>query len=516
MANKNLFKSLVGKLVPQADGKNEAGGKAYKLSPEQALAQYAVTGTFNNTYYANAEDQLAKVYGFVNDVDAEFIAKLAVYARNQAHMKDMPAYLLAVLSVKDGELLEKVFNRVISNGRMLRNFVQIMRSGASGRKSLGSRPKRLVKEWLCNRNDRALLADSVGNDPSLADIVKMVHPKPENDSRKAFYAYLIGKDYELNSLPEIVRAFEAFKAGSGKVPDVPFQMLTSLNLGEKEWCEIARNAPWHMTRMNLNTFARHGVFKNSELVDVVAKRLADPELLRKAKVFPYQLMLAWNMASADVPRKVRDSLHEAMEIALGNVPRFSGKVYICVDVSGSMTMSATGYRKGATSTVRCIDVAALMAASILRNNPDVEILPFDTAVVNLKLNRFDSVMTNAEKLASVGGGGTDCSIPLRKLNRESKEGDLVIMVSDNESWADRSYNRGTGLMNEWSKFKARNGQAKLVCLDIQPYATSQAKDGSDVLNVGGFSDQVFKVIESFAGQDQNGEVFMAEIQNTEL
>lgn len=45
-----------------------------------------------------------------------------------------------------------------------------------------------------------------------------------------------------------------------EVPDVPFQMLTSLKPGRQEWQAIARNASWQMTRMNLNTFVRQGVF----------------------------------------------------------------------------------------------------------------------------------------------------------------------------------------------------------------------------------------------------------------
>lgn len=68
-------------------------------------------------------------------------------------MKDLPALLLAVLSVKDPGLMAKVFERVVDSPKMLRNFVQIMRSGAVGRKSLGSLPKRLVEQWLAARSD---------------------------------------------------------------------------------------------------------------------------------------------------------------------------------------------------------------------------------------------------------------------------------------------------------------------------------------------------------------------------
>src|SRR5215813_14491634 len=121
---------------------------------------------------------------------------------------------------------------------MLRNFVQIMRSGAVGRKSLGTLPKRMVLAWLSKRSDEQLFRASIGNDPSLADIAKMVHPQPATASRAALYAYFIGRDYTKADLPELVRYYESFKAGhvqlrDAAVPDVPMEMLTSLPLKQK-------------------------------------------------------------------------------------------------------------------------------------------------------------------------------------------------------------------------------------------------------------------------------------------
>jgi len=187
-----------------------------------------------------------------------------------------------------------------------------------------------------------------------------------------------------------------------------------------------------------------------------------------------------------------------MEFAIRNVPAIRGKVHVCPDVSGSMKTPVTGHRKGATTSVRCIDVASLVAASVLRRNPTAEVLPFEQDVVRLAINGRDSVMTNAAKLAKVGGGGTACSAPLAKLNREKATGDLVIFVSDNESWADRQNGRGTAVMEEWNVFKQRNPNARLVCIDIQPYATTQAEEHENVLNIGGFSDAVFDLVAHFA------------------
>ena len=118
-----------------------------------------------------------------------------------------------MLSVKDGELLARVFPCVIDNAKMLRNFVQIMRSGAVGRKSLGSALKRLVHEWLDVRDPAALFKANVGQDPSLTDIVKMVHPKPKDAAREALFGCFIGRDYAFDALPDVAREFEAYKMG---------------------------------------------------------------------------------------------------------------------------------------------------------------------------------------------------------------------------------------------------------------------------------------------------------------
>ena len=126
-----------------------------------------------------------------------------------------------------------------------------------------------------------------------------------------------------------------------------------------------------------------------------------------------------------------------MEIATENVPEIKGKVYVFPDISGSMHSAVTGYRKGATSAVRCIDVAALVAAAILRKNPTAEVIPFEIDVVQSTLNPRDSVMTNAQKLASLPAGGTNCSAPLRRAEpRKTRQATCVIYVSDNESWID--------------------------------------------------------------------------------
>jgi 60 kDa SS-A/Ro ribonucleoprotein len=523
MANKSLFKSTAGKLLPKADILNEAGGNAYAFGPQHALAQLAATGCLNATFYASAETQLANVIELASKVDPLFLAKTAVYAREVGLMKDMPALLVAMLSVRSPALFAQVFDRVIDDPKMLRTFVQIMRSGQVGRKSLGTRPKKKIVSWLESRTDDQLFRASVGDAPSIADVLKMVHPKPATDSRRALYGYLVGKEHAADQLPQLVKRFEQYKADkTGEVPDVPFQLLTSLSLGPAEWTAIARNASWQTTRMNLNTFARHGVFEVPGLTELVAARLRDPKAIERARVLPYQLLMAYLATrGTGVPAAIAEALQDAMEHATRNVPPFfagnaDAKVWVLPDVSSSMQSPVTGFKKGATSAARCVDVAALVAATILRQNRSAEVLCFDDGPKPVQLNPRDSIITNAQRLAAVGGGGTNTSAPLALMNAQRARADLVIYVSDNQSWVDgRAVGAPTQTMVEWNTLVARNPGAKLVCIDLQPYAHSQTKESANILNVGGFSDRVFEVILAFAkgGLDQGHWVSVIDATN---
>jgi len=517
MANKSLFNSLRGSFLKPADTKNDAGGRAYSLTTEQALAQIAATGCLSDTFYASAETQLDRVLDLASKADTDFIAKLAIFSRQRAFMKDMPALLCAILANRDLDRLEEIFPQVIDNGKMLRNFVQIIRSGATGRKSLGSAPKRLVREWLERASISQLITASVGNKPSLADIVRMVHPRPRNAEREAFYAWLIGKPYSFDNLPDELQHYEVWKQNKkGKIPNVPFQMLTAQDLQKKHWVAITENLGWHATRMNINTFERHGVLNNKQALKNITHRISNYNLIKRSRVFPYQLLAAYKHIDKNIPRCIKEALQDALDHSLENIPNIDGNIVICTDVSGSMSWSVSGWNASSQSKIQCIDVAGLVSSAFLRTNKNARILPFEHDVVNIELNPRDSVMTNSQRLAKIGGGGTNCAAPLKKLNQEKAKVDLIIYVSDNESWIGKSRNRNTDVVNQWTQIKQHNPKAKMVCIDIVPNTTSQAPDGLDILNIGGFSDQVFQVIADFAKSNGGTNRWVNKINNIEL
>jgi len=545
MANKSLFASLTSRL-PRANAVNEAGGRAYKLEPKHALAQVAATGTFGNAFYSTAETQLDEVLKLIDEVDDnQYLAKLALYAREKAFMKDMPAALLVALSVRDTELMHRVFDRVVDNGRVLRTVFQMIRSGqfknkaGKGRVGLSSSVQRAFQRWLNTASVGKLLSASIGNDPSLRDILRMARPTPKDNARRAMFGWLTDKSIDKwapateADLPVEVQSLIAYRNSeseeaqaliAGVLDNVRWDLLSDAAKGPTVWAALARKMGPQALRMNLNTLLRHDVLATSAMVDYVADRIADESEIRRSKQFPYQYFAAYLNADDNVPQKIKTALHKAAEIACGNVPELPGPVVIGLDTSGSMSSAVTGYRgRGATSKMRCIDVAALFAAAILRRNPDSVVIPFDTSVYDAKMDPNDSILSIAERLAKYGGGGTDCSLPLVAANQKHAKRKFagIVLVSDNESWVGTGRHGSTGVMTAWEAFVAnqrklvgKEASPKLVCIDLQPYQTVQACERADIMNIGGFSDSVFNVISAFLAD--NNQRFVAEVEAIEL
>jgi 60 kDa SS-A/Ro ribonucleoprotein len=571
MASKDLFSSKkTSAFAPATDTKNAAGGVAYKRADEEALAQFAVTGCFNNTFYASSADQLTKVKELLGNVSPATIGTLAVYSRTHGHMKDMPTFFVGYLSgllakaaeaeevarkVKSpdiqvkadavralSEILWDVFPRVIDNGKMLRNYVQMIRSGETGRKSFGSSPKRLVRAWFDTRDDTSIFFNSTGNSPSMADVIKLVRPVPMTEERAALYGWLLGKekgkfgDKEFvvaDAAPVCIKEYEAFRKNPkiGEIPKAPYEMIEGLDLSVSQWKELAVRSTWNQIRQHLNTFLRKGVFTSSmgqwdsAVIKAIVSKITDEAEIKKAKAMPYQLMVAYKHMGPEMPVEITNAIQDAMEIAVANVPVIDGIVAVFPDASGSMHSPVTGQRinpktkklETHTSKVQCVDVAALVAACVLRRNPKALIIPFvEKALTDVILNPKDSIMTNAMRLSSLPCGGTNCSAPMAALNSRGVAADLVWYISDYESWVDTpNHNHfggsSTETLRQWEILKGRNSKAKLVCMDITPNTTTQAKTRDGIINVGGFSDSVFTVVQKFWEGD-GGMTWMEHIQ----
>lgn len=548
MASKSLFGTSSSALVDRpVDAINQAGGSAYAYGSEHALAQFLFTSCFNGAYYESGAEQLARFHELAACVTPEFLAKACIAARRDGLLKDAPAAGWAKLADMDIKLWDRIADRVVDSGKMILTAFQMVRSGAGTRKRCFSHAKqRVMSRLLNNASDDKLLSASVGKNPSLRDVLRLVRPTPPNNARRALYGWLCGNPVEkwrpatYDDLPLEIRLLDRFRGTTD--PDeqvqlarqfaktyIRWDLLVDAVKGEvyegcgatrrlvrpsPVWAEIARNMGYQALRMNLNTLNRHGVFRDPRMVDEVASRLADMNEVRRSKQMPYQFFAAYLNASEEIPYCIRKALNDAAEVACEAVPKFPGPVVIGCDVSGSMLAPITGRRDkpGQSSKMRCIDVAALISAAILRKNPDSVVVPFSDWVRPFSADPGDQILSISTRLSRFGGGGTDCHLPVAHANEKLKDRAFcgVILISDNQSWVTpsvRMFHCVTALVHEWDKFVAnqrrlgRFPRPKLICCDLQMGGSSQAPETAETLNIGGFSDVVFEVMAAHLADD---------------
>lgn len=504
-------------MVPPANTKNNAGGPAYLKSAEQALAQYACTGFMGSTYYASQEQILEDAIKLADSVSDEFLAKCAVYAYKNAKMRDFPAFLGVKLSNRNPKLWRSVFKHIAVDARMVKNVCQIVRSGRAGRKSLGRTTRSLIQDWFSNQTPESLYRQSFGKGMSLGDVVRLAHVKPKEE-QAGIFRYLVGGNDEAG-MPDVYHSVVAWRNDKSlPLPNVAIEFVEDA-MDSKAWAEFAARASYRATIKNLSNFHKYGVLTDPKIRGAVCDRIRNEWHQRGSGMFPYAILQAFFAAESSLTNypDVLQSLHDALDLSLSVIHDIPGDVYVLPDVSGSMnTEIGTRHGSSGAKRVRYVEISALVSAAMLANNPNTVVLPFSEEVRKHNLRPQDSVLTNVERLASLRGGGTDCAAPLRFINEKKFNVDVIIFVSDNESWVSPGpYGGGTAVMNEWRIIKSRCPGAKMICIDISPTKTAQVASESDILSVGGWSDDVFRVMATFVNS-KSPDHWVDVINSTEL
>jgi 60 kDa SS-A/Ro ribonucleoprotein len=131
---------------------------------------------------------------------------------------------------------------------------QFVRSGQFGRKSLSYALQRAFQRWLNTASVEKLLSASIGHDPSLRDILRLVRPTPTDNERRALFGWLAEKDSAKwlpateADLPEQVMALAASAAGVGRGPvadlgnlSACWDLLADAAKSPAVWAAIARH-----------------------------------------------------------------------------------------------------------------------------------------------------------------------------------------------------------------------------------------------------------------------------------
>lgn len=475
---------------------NQAGGMYYKNTDEDHFVKVAVSSFIGKSHYQDDKARLHDLLDLAKKVSPELLAKTAIYSVEKAFMKDVPVLLLGVLRWRDPHLYEKVFSRVIKNGRLLRRFVQILRSPYFNSRSLSSKTRRLIQNWFESRTPYQIWEESLGNNPSLKDVINLAHVNPGSaESRQAVFK-LICKNEKSSKLPQVIKNFYAWKENRElPIPKVSFLRLTSEKLTASDWSQVVKNMTWNQLRLNLNAIERSGALEDKETEQYIAERLSNVEEVRKAKVFPHEIYTTLVNVTND---KALKALNHALNVSIENLPNL-GRTVIAIDVSGSMAcpLNSNNVNGGLT----CSEVSAVLGLSLVRKSRETNtFLTFDTEVHENSLN-FDTDLKTQVKNLRFSGGGTDCSAPFKWTLNNKLEIDTFVMISDNESWADYSGNyhwrSKTPSKNLWLEIKKSNPKAKLIMIDMMTSGGNQVDPGNDVLAIAGYSPAILETIKNW-------------------
>lgn len=466
---------------------NKENFPSYQLDTKTELVNLLMTGTTGNKFYCTGYE-IAKdmAIAFRDFEDKEFQAKATVYARHKGYIRDAPIVSTVAITTgkyKDLRLFRHVANWVLLTPTDWKKFIDICRSGIL-RKGLGRALKRKIQMAILTMDEyHALKYPS-----AVKDMINIARPK--ESLRRNIIRYIKRKEPMTErqmALEELKRCRDENRVAELiRYAGLPYEAVTGcMQVSTTEvWKALFDIAPYFNLIRNLNTFARHGVFDDSEYEAKAVNRIVDG--VKSSMLFPFRFYIAWRYF--DHPsHKIKTALEKAIEMSVDNVPELKGRVAICSDVSGSMSGNVTGDY----SAVRCIDLVGIFTGMLMKKCRDYLLLPFNEKVkpdIAEEVENADSIIKVTNTLHDLYGGGTSLSAPVEYLLENREKVDYIIAFTDNEEWIGRSF---MSALEDYLRF---NPEVRVYLVTLMPYRDYPTPEMPNVHYIFGWSDSVIRYI----------------------
>jgi 60 kDa SS-A/Ro ribonucleoprotein len=208
------------------------------------------------------------------------------------------------------------------------------------------------------------------------------------------------------------------------------------------WGALLHSMPITAMIRNLGKMSEVGLLTPmSDATQTVISRLTTLEYLRKARIHPFNLLVAlltyksghgvkgslqWKPVS-----KIVDALDKAFYLSFQTVEPTGKRIMIALDVSGSMHWGLLG---GVAPGLSAATAAAAMAMVTERVESRVAVYGFGGHFTPLDISgdqRLDDVV---KYMAKQSFGHTDCALPMLYAHKERMDIDAFLVYTDNETW----------------------------------------------------------------------------------
>lgn len=489
---------------------NHEGEVAYSLTPEMELYSAVVTTMMSAKFYESENDLLTRIRSLVAQVgktNPEFVAQLAIYAREQMYLRTVPVVLMVELAkIHNGDdlvsrALERVVSRVDEITEVASYYARVNNTGSTKKLAKMSNQIRIGLGKAFNKFDAYQFAKY--NRPGmvkLRDVLFLTHPKAKDEAQQAVFDQIASDTLPTPETWEVELSTNTDKKASWE------KMVDSNKLG------------YMAALRNLRNMLEAGI--SGEHLTKVASLIADPVAVRKSKQFPFRFLAAYqeleSVQSVDTPRLMQ-ALEDAVIVASENIPGFnkSEAIHVSVDTSGSMSSKLSDKTK-----ISLQDAGLMLAMFLHQVTPRVETTIFGDRIMGVNLTK-SNLLGNVHKLREysdkVGSSTNGYLVPKELIARKAVM-DKVVVFTDCQLYnSNYSFWGGTKektFAEYWKQYRAEIApHAKLYLFDLNGYGnTPVSLMGDGAYLISGWSEKVFDMLEAY----EQGETALTKIKSIKV
>lgn len=516
---------------------NFMGEKAFKLSDKEELVSTVMTTFLESGYYEKEKETVNRIKVLIGKCDPLFVAKLAIYARNDGKMRSVTHLISSELPkyLNNAEWSKRFYNRIVvrpddmseilaayavGNKMELKNIKKIPNSIKKGFKTALERfDAYQIDKYKMNRRDISLI-----------DLVNLFHPHGTQKNQEAYKRLMNGESLE--DLYES-KILEKEMSAAGKKEN------TDKNDAKKEAIESVIGNPKGMPIMNLLKNLRNILIYAPNKVEDACAELRTQERILNSKLLPFRFATAYGeIEKLDYESKkkdtsiafesdssfsslsrdefykkkdlILDSIECALQIACQNIPQLEGNCAILIDHSGSVRGDSGGSsRVGAFSKTTYAMIGNLFGSMVAYRQKNVYIGLFGDRLIPVPIDRTKKILDFNKESFALGakcGGGTEAGIYkfMRDVVNEKKKIDNVIVFSDCQigkgtftAWYGYGDDRSNHFHDLFKEFRKINPTANFIVCNLKQYGGTSVFDRSQrILNIAGWSENIFSLITS--------------------
>ena len=422
------------------------GGPAAFLSPEAQLERSVMACLlWEDSFYEDGVNIAERIKTLAAGCPADFVARLAVKAREEGRLRHAPLWLARELArhpekPKMAETLARVIQRADEPAEFLALYWR------EGRRPLSKQVKLGLARALQKFDAYQLAKYNRDGAVKLRDVLFLSHARPRDEAQATAWRQLANR-----TLPSPDTWEVALSGGADKK-----ETFTRL-LGEGKLGYLA-------LLRNLRNMVEAGV-EESLIREALLRGAAG------ARVLPFRFIAA----ARAVPR-LEATLDQALKLALAGRPKLAGRTLVLVDVSGSMDAALSG-----KSELCRLDAAGALAVLFAEMSDEARVFSFSDGLVEVP-PRQGLALVDAIR-HSQAHGGTLLGEAVARLKKEAA--DRLIVLTDEQSADQVPSPAGRGYMINVASYAHGVGYGPWTHID-------------------GFSEAVVQYVQALESQNENG------------